>query len=319
MERLPLAILILSFIVSGAGLTTAEMLCYLLFGIASLNHVTLFSTLSLFTYYLYGFFGIMYVALSTLIFIACGLMYWFDMSLGDMQKKVMSIQKSSVISPDTDKTVTDNSQISQDMELRLKQLQAFKNTMIGSLCLKTGVTDDKINMIKNYYVLSSTKFDNFTDLLFTYIVRFRQITQDVMILKTIYYIYDQIIIYTTLLKSFRKLSNMASNMSHVNNNSNQRQNQPQTNESDSDISENKQNPDINMFKSMSDFSEMGRHFATTMTPEEKKLADDMAMHMMSGMGMGNLLDMMDNMNKNIKTDLNKAPQVKINGKKKKSY
>src|ERR1700688_2172332 len=123
MDNLSFYLLLLCFIMGGSGITAAALISYLFLGVASLNHLTLFSTFSLFTYYLYGVLGMAYIALSTLMTICCGIMYWFDLSIGDLQKSA-----TAVVPKDRD---------------YLKQKEDVKQSTWDTLCQKTGLTNER--------------------------------------------------------------------------------------------------------------------------------------------------------------------------------
>jgi len=243
MERLSITLLLLLFVLSGSGLTLTAMVAYLFLGLSSLDHTTLLAMFSLLTYHFYGLFGMMYVAFSNVFLIICGLMYWFGFSFDDLRKRCAILQgyttpssesststKSSTVTEPSTKSdsvlqenesvesadSTSTSNVSSDIQCKLTQLQDYKNTLFSQFYQKTGLTDDKIALIKEYCVLASTKFDNLTDLLFIYVARLKELTKDVVGLKTIYSVYDKLLGFVSMLEQLKTFSSMARTMNGMN-------------------------------------------------------------------------------------------------------
>lgn len=205
MDKLLIAILGFSFIFSGAGLTSAALLAILFSGAATLDHITLISLTSLLTYYFYGFFGILYVIAAALSLIACGAMYWFELSVDDMKQKANELRLQ-------EQSGTSDSQNLSDIDKKLAVLNEYKTKGLGSLCQRSGLTPERITTIKNYYNTSAKRFDSFCGVAYGYICQFRETTESIAGLKIIYQLYDKILVYKKNLETIRSLHKMTRTM-----------------------------------------------------------------------------------------------------------
>lgn len=203
MDKLLIAILGFSFIFSGAGLTSAILLAILFSGAASLSHITLFSLTSLLTYYFYGFFGLFYVLMASLSLIACGAMYWFELSVDDMKQKAKELSLQEQSDPSTGPS---------ELDKKLATFNEYKNTGLSSFCQRAGLTPERITLIKGYYASTSTRFDKICAVTYGYLCQFRETTKDIAGLKTIYHAYDQVWVYKKNIETIRSLHKMTRNM-----------------------------------------------------------------------------------------------------------
>lgn len=319
MERIQAGFLALLFMISGAGLSSFVMFMYLLLGLVPFNHITIFTAFSLFTYYLYGLFGMIYTALSALTLISCAIMYWFDMSPTNLLKQATNAASTNTSSNNTSNNTTNDDRVSPDIDHKLEEFQNYRNTLLYMLYKKAGITEDKIILINKYYKILSNNFDVFTDLFTTYIIKFREMTRDVMGLKTIYYLYDSLCFYKTMLDSFKSFTRMtldgfhaqASNSSPTNNTNTEGMSSEAIAElakRSADVSLGKSNKsDIFDFSTLQDIStipngldmsnmeDIERQIAN-MSPEEKRLLDEMTMKMLAETDMGKLMNMFNDMN-----------------------
>lgn len=203
MDNLSIAILCFSFMFSGAGLASAIMLSMLFSGTAVLNHVTLFWITTLLTYYFYGFFGLLYVVGASLALIGCGTMYWFELSVDDMKQKALELKNEQ----DNMNSNGDNHSF-PDIDKKLAVLNQYKTSGINALCQRAGLTPDRISRIKEYYNVSSVRFDNFCNLVYEYACQFRETTKDISGLKNVYELYDWIMVFKKNIESIRSLHKM---------------------------------------------------------------------------------------------------------------
>ena len=288
MDRLSVAILVSLFLFSGSGLASATFLAYIFFGVASIDHVTLFSLCSLLTYNFYGLLGMFYVLMCSLTLIACGLMYWYEMSVDDLKKKASEMQTQV-----GDKN-SDGSQTGA-IDERLKVANDYKNNLLGTFWLKTGLTEERRAKYWEHYLTASNKFDTFYVFATAYASQFRDLTKDIPVLKTLYYAYDQFFVYKQSIESVRALHKLSRNLTMP-------PSQPQTRGASSNVSVDSNSesstssaPPVDlgaMFGglNMPDMEEMQKQMEN-MSPEEKKRMDDMTEQMMKNMNLGDMMKM----------------------------
>jgi hypothetical protein len=296
MDRLSLTLLLLLFIFSGSGLTVATLLIYLFTGIATLDHVTLFSTSTLLTYYFYGLFGLMYLFGCVITIVVCGLMYWLEMSLDTIRQQANDMHNQAneihIVNNNVNNTISDQT---FDIDPRIKRFQKYGNDIVTLFRQKTRLTDEKITLIRNYYILMSSRFDIFTTWVIKYITRFRELTQDITGLKLAYYLIDKFFLYKETIESYRTLHKVSrdlqSKFPYIHN---QRAVSPTTiiDNTTDNTNNNINTPNIfnqtqsgdpfGMFGDMIDIKNIQRQMEN-ITPEEKRIMDEMAMQMLGNM------------------------------------
>lgn len=197
--------------------------------------------------------------MSTLIFICCGFMYWFGLSLDDLCIRAKSKLHEHQL--DHQNKIEPKQHPEQPNEIG--QIRNYNKMLTEALCKKIGITDETISTINKHYRTLSTGFDRFTDLLATYLAMFRELTKDVIGLKTLYHVYDELCVYATMIETIRQFSNSV--------------NRAPMNHTDNSITP---DPDHPMF-------------GGNISPEDQKLIDDMTMKMMSQFDMSEFTKMME--------------------------
>lgn len=326
MERLTIAMLALTFLLNGSGLTFIGLISYLYLGVAPLNNKTILALWALLTHYMYGVSGIVYSLLTTLTLVVNGLMYWYDLSLDDIRKKAtgnlatefgIDIDDKTQSGPkdSTTSTTSDNAKIDEltnndaysTMSTKIDRLGQYKNLLADTLRYKLGITDEKMTLIKTNYSAFSTKFDTVTDVLFTYIVKFRAMTKNVMGLKTIYYVCDCLCNILRTIETVKSLNVMTRKM----------QNQMSAKFPHNDLKPNNKSSnmftsDLSKFDDLMKFDDLKKF--DDMTPEEKQQADKIAFEMMKNLGMDEqTIKMMQQMeaanNPKMRTNKNKGTTI----------
>lgn len=209
MDNLSIAFLVFLFILSGPGLSSVGLFSMLFTGFVQANHVTIFSLVSMLTYYFYGLFGMMYMAVCSMAYIMCGMMYWFEMTFEDMRKKADEMREQTSDESNSDVSETDTP---SSFDRKIQEFNEYRTAGVKTLYEKLGLTEERRKAYENMYSTYSTYFDNIVDGVVTYIARFREMTNEIAGLKTVYYIYDQLVEYKKLLESIRAMHKISRTM-----------------------------------------------------------------------------------------------------------
>jgi hypothetical protein len=169
----------------------------------------------------------------------------------------------------------------------MEQIRNYNKMLTELLYQKIGLTDETMCTINKHYRTLSLGFDKFTDLMVIYLAMFREVTKDVIGLKTMYHIYDELCVYASMIETIRQFSNSVNRV-------------PMNR---TDHSDNLVTSDKTMFGNIS-------------PEEEQKLIDEMTMKMMSQFDMNEFTKMMEQLQPLSKPSSSKSSNP--NTKKKKS-
>lgn len=160
--------LAVTFFMGGITYSAIMLLMYALTNAIDLNYVALFGLTLMFTYSIYGFFGLMYVLLVLMASVLCALMYWYDFTFQSLYTVIQS-QVSGTF---------------KDMCNQYKQ--RFTDAIT-----KLGLTDERITTIKKQYQLVNTIADKFIAFVYHYTTLFINLTSDTPGFKQIYNYYGK--------------------------------------------------------------------------------------------------------------------------------
>ena len=175
MDKLSTSIILLLVLFYGSDTAFLCLAICIMFGFAPIDHITMLSLCGLFTCAFYGALGLVYIAFSLLVIIGCAFMYWYDFSLDTVLQKLAEMQTPANTS---DTLVTQSND---------------KCTLSRYIYTKLGVSDARIEKNNAIYNGISHRFDAILCYMWQYCVKFRQITEHLIMFNKIYYIYDLII------------------------------------------------------------------------------------------------------------------------------
>lgn len=215
MDKLSLTLLELLFVFGGSGLTATMLLFFLITGVVTLNCGTLFSLTTLFTYYFYGLFGLLYTMISSLSFLLCATMYWYELSFDDFKKSANNMREQTI--KDLPQEL-EAEKINNDLDDKLQVLRKYLNKykVLGQTFVrdKLKLTDERIEKYQTSYKKISSKYDTVIDTLYNYLKKLRTLTENVPGFKFVYNVYDEILQFKTLLESIRSMNKSMYNMPH---------------------------------------------------------------------------------------------------------
>jgi hypothetical protein len=257
-------------------------------------------------YYLYGLIGLTVLSCATLSIVCSGAMFWFDMSLEDIQSQTNEITKTDEIT----KTV-DNAQL------------------VESFYKKTGFTPLDMVLFKmkwlEKYELVSSYFNLVTDNLIKIFSKLRELTEIMPMFSNVYEYYDYVKeLVNELIQSifaFKQLSKLSRSMTLPSQNNNQPAfDLSALNGLFDNMTDNTSN-DGNGLNGLGgfDMSQMS-DIEKNMTAEQKKQANDAAMNMLNNFDMSNMMSMfgMPQPNTNpTKSNANSKPRINNKKNKKK--
>jgi hypothetical protein len=231
MDKLSITAFILLFIFSGAGLPSLLLLSLLGTGKIALNYLNLFSLINLLTYYFYGFFGMIYLFISSLALMVCGFMYWYELSIDEFKKeaeemRIKALNDSETIKPDVPANVTGvtmtNEVTKTKLDVQLERAKVFFDKYKG-LCFdflekKLGFTSKRMEKISNVYTKISSYYDNFVAMVYNFLLKFKNATKNVVGLRSLYYLDDQLVICRDSVNSLRTMHKAARDMQIEQNN-----------------------------------------------------------------------------------------------------
>lgn len=194
MDNLTKSFLLTCFLFSGSSLAALALFTFFMLGVTSVSYLTLFAFVSLLTYSFYGLFGLMYVLLASSGLLCCAFMYWFNLTSNDIYQKLDNFRAMFT----KDKSEESN------FSLRKK--------LFTVLSQRTGLNDTHCQKISQYYQLVSHYFDKFVSLLSTYLVKFRNLTQNVSGFNRIYNAYDTLSLVGSTLENAKNIHQVASNL-----------------------------------------------------------------------------------------------------------
>lgn len=301
MDRLTTFGLCCIFFLFGPGLTFLSLLILVSSGQVSLNYLSLFCLNALLTYSMNGFFGMLYMFVSSLIMISCGAMYWFDWSPSDLKNEISSLNQNQ------------NQEIKYDELLANKNVVMFKEYVTKGtqkFYEVTGLTDDKIVKYKNAYVECSKKFDYFSDILWKYLCNFYEMTKDTKGFKEVYSYLLLVVGLVRGVDSIKNLHKLSRNLCigpGLNPNPDLQIQIPGTD------AKNKDNlMGQIMDPSSLDFNKMNEQF-NNMSPGQKKTLDDMTKQMFENLNINDMMSMMQGFGNMMKP--NNGQKNKKNSKK----
>lgn len=225
MDNLSVTTLFLLFIFSGAGLTSAVLLTFLLTGVTALNYISIFGLVNLLTYYFYGFLGLIYTCLSSLALIVCGFMYWYEMSFDDIKNQAnelknktktnVQIQTSAQLDAQVDVQSKTQSQIDAKLQSLKEKYNEYKTSSVAFIEKKLGLTNYHVQKLHSVYNKISTYYDKFILIACKYFERFKNITSNTPGLKQLYDIYDKALEYKEIVESIRAMHKLSRNMQEM--------------------------------------------------------------------------------------------------------
>lgn len=219
MNRLIFAILTLLYIFSGSGLTAIGLITTMMFNQIELNHISLFALTILLTKCFYGLIGLMYMFVGSMIFLLCGVCYWYEMSLNDIQQQMVQFKEENIVRS------TSESKELTSFDKNWESLRQYKTEKINTFCEKIGLTDlltleERSMKIQTFVILVSDKFDKFCDIVYSYLCKFRTKTSDVKVFKEIYATYGQLLECKAGIESLRSMHKLSRTMLNMNLNMN---------------------------------------------------------------------------------------------------
>lgn len=159
-----------TFFMGGITYSAIMLLIYVLTGGINLNYMALFGLTMMFTYSIYGFFGLIYVLLALMASALCALMYWYDFTF-QTQTLYTFIQL----------------QMSESLKNSCDQYKQRFNDAVTKL----GLTNERITIIKKYYQSVNTVADKLITFVYHYTSMFINLTSDTPGFKQIYNYYGK--------------------------------------------------------------------------------------------------------------------------------
>jgi len=214
MDKLSTAVLIMLFALGGSGLTLATFLLFILSGIASFNHISVFFLSLLFVYCMYGVIGLIILSVCSLSMLLCGIVYWYDLSYSSIKKSLNSV--------DSMNNTTQDLTFNLDVDKKINELSEYRKNYTDKIFNTIGLTGERIIRIQSVYKLISISFDKLCGLVYTYCEKFRETTNGVAGLKIVYVIIDYIVslwkgigVFKNLHKVSRSMQSSLMNMDKI--------------------------------------------------------------------------------------------------------
>jgi hypothetical protein len=134
-----------------------------------LNHVSLFAISTFLTYYIYGFFGLIFLSLFSASSILAGIMYWYDLTSDDIKKE---FQQALIINKSDDADI---------QELKKKWINLNESIIVYYEKTKQSISnyDSIINHVKIYYSYLSNHFNSLSIIAYNNLDKFYNLTKDV--------------------------------------------------------------------------------------------------------------------------------------------
>ncbi len=299
MDKLTIACIISLFILLGPGAASLGFIILIATKLVTLNYMTLFNITNLFTYYLYGLQGVLYIYMCTLSLIGSGYMYWYDMSLYDLKNKLIEFEAESkpldknCSEKKPTKLISDSVQSSFDKNM--DKLCQYKNISVDKFYQKTGFNANTVLKIKQSYFYLSNNFNNLCDFIYLYLCKFRLMTDNIYGIKSIYLVCDEGLNYVKTIDAIKSIHKMSRNLQ-----TNLKIKKPESKTSVlSEINTGGQNNNQLQFNNdlfgnfgMNDFEQMDKQFKN-LSATDKKQMDEMAKQLFGNMNINEMMSMMD--------------------------
>lgn len=286
MDRLTTFGLCILFYLFGPMITFCCLLLLLYNEHLTLNYASLFCLSTLFTYTLNGFLGVLYSFISCLIMVSCGAMYWFDWSPSDLKKELDALNQTKEIKYDD---ILTNKNIIVLKEYVSNGTQKFYQI--------TGLTDEKIEKIKNVYSDVSIKFDFFSDLVWKYMNNIYEILKDIKGFKELFY-------YLSFIPSFIRSVDSIKSLHKFSKNLNMSMNQ----ESNPGLGLSLDTGSMDMSKISDELNNM--------SPGQKKSFDDMTKQLLENININDMMSMMQGFGNLMNSPTSNSSNAKNKNKKK---
>ena len=210
MDKLLIAILCYTFIFTPTEITLFTFLSMFFLKLITITHNTLFSLFAITTYYLYGLLGTFYIILCSFLVNACGIMFWYEMSVTDIKESIKEL-KTDEKYKEIDTNIFDSS----FLEKRIVQAFNYKNQI--SEKLNNNVIYKNVKRLTIlYYSTIITYFDKLSNLIYFYMCKFRLLTENIIGFKHIYRVYDKFCKIQYMIISLRSIHKMTRQIVDVN-------------------------------------------------------------------------------------------------------
>ena len=275
MDKLSWCLLICSFLYSPL-LSFIITILYLFSSILEFNYKSLFLAWFCLFYGLYNFVTMVCITFSSCVLLCCISFYWYNID----NNYLLNIP-----------VVKHNINKLQNMKTKYKTYitnKIIKNTNITQTNL---ITYEKYS--RKYYTFMSNNFDKLCNIIYNFLSKMRELTNDIPGCKNIYYFYDSIFLYINCIELLKPkkntaMPNMTSTMSPDKNIFEAVSNMsPDKNifEAVSNMSENK-----NIFEAVSNMSENNMfNIMSNMSSEEKKQMNNITREFMKNFNINDLM------------------------------
>jgi hypothetical protein len=214
MNRIIISALIALTAFNYSGIASFIYLIMLLSGFVDTNYASLSSFTALSIYFMHGLFGLFSLMASVILTMVSGIMFWFDMSLQDVQKKAIELNKHDA---GTKNAGTKNAGTKNEDTKNAEAEIEIGPYMLSSFLLKMGIDVESFDTVKNTwferYRAISNAFDNVTDIMYTGIQQFRALTIDVALFTHVYgaydYMYDIMYSFINSVDTLKQMSSMS--------------------------------------------------------------------------------------------------------------
>lgn len=311
MDRILISLLSILVIFGWSGIASFLYFVFLKKEIVQITYATLSTFTMLVVYYFYGLLGLLTLTGAVVSMICAGAMFWFDMSLQEIQDQANDMTKDKK----EDGSVTPGG--GGDNEDMVEN--TYLSVLIDNFYRRVGLTEEWIEYFKDRYQDLSKRFDAIIDTLYGVLVQLKELTQVIPIFSTIYslvdYIWESVASFINSVISLKELSKMSRQMSNMGGNgsqsidlsalegllgglnSNSRSNSRSNSNDSIPIMPQTGLPQMGLPQmglpnlggfDLNQMAEIERN----MTPQQKKQAEEAAMKMMNNMDFSQMGDMM---------------------------
>ena len=226
MEKFLISIILFLIITNNVFLSIITFLTMLIYRIAPFNFKTLSAFILLIVYFLYGLWGLFVTSLCSIIFLICGMMYWYDLSFDSLKNDLYDFSKNvdeldnkndktnkniinssnSLPNPETD---TWYNKLWAYVRKKWDQMLEYK-TIIGNLIYeKLNLDDYKLNNIGTNYQSVCKYWDSFCEIIILNLKQFKTMTSDIVLYRHIYKSINKINNVFVTIENIKKLHKMS--------------------------------------------------------------------------------------------------------------
>ena len=204
MNKLTMTILLVSYFFINQTLTLFGLMTLLLFKLLEGTHENIYITMNMIAYYFFGLFGIVFMNISSIFSMMTLYMYWNDVTIDTVIEKLKDLR---VKADEYNKEKNNNEIIYKKTYIDDIDIYSIKNNIVKNI--RSHILLNEINMstIYNFSVALSCTYDTFVDKIIVLFKTIRTITDDVVVVSSMYVSIDNILYIGNTLASIKIMYN----------------------------------------------------------------------------------------------------------------